>query len=133
MLRSPRAIALFCAIAFVPVVLFLGAWWLFWLLVEADALLARRGPILLLSLGAVLLFLAAQHFAFVQAMNRTYGPFVRIALRARGTPVCLNCGQLLAATAARCPECGAEEARRSPAGAPAAEGDREAAPTQGAG
>lgn len=119
MLRSPRAIALFCAIAFVPVVLLLGAWWLVRSLLEPDAVFARREPLLLLSLATFLLFLTAQHFAFVLAMNRTYGPFVRIALRARGTPICLGCGQLLAANADRCPECGAAQDSRPSCPSPA--------------
>lgn len=106
MLRSPKAIALFCAIAFLPVILFSGAWWLLWTVVEPDTLLARRGSLLLFSLLLLGIFLVAQHLAFVVAMNRTYGPYVRRALVERGTPVCLRCGQLLAGSSDRCPECG---------------------------
>ena len=61
-------------------------------------------------LAAVILSLAyllLQHVAFMVAMRRTYVPFVRHALAARGNPVCLSCGHLLdPGRAETCPECG---------------------------
>ena len=67
-----------------------------------------RGPSAIATLLATLVpFAVAQHLAFVQAMNLTYGPFVRKAIDRRGTPACLRCGQLLGPVPGpACPECG---------------------------
>ena len=106
MLGSPRAIAGFCAISFPPVAIPVAAAIAGgWLAGEPRGL----GSIAGLSIYAVVVgvYLLAQHLAFMLAIDRTYLPFVRDALRERGVPVCRRCGHRLLADAPRCPECGA--------------------------
>jgi len=57
-------------------------------------------------------YLLLQHLAFMVAMRRTYVPFVRVALAARGMPVCMACGHLLdPGRPETCPECGHDAPR----------------------
>ena len=107
MLRSPWAVGGFLALAFLPLVGLLLAWWWLGFLDSEDPALAH-GPSAIATLLATLVpFAVAQHLAFVQAMNLTYGPFVRKAIDRRGTPACLRCGQLLGPVPGpACPECG---------------------------
>lgn len=60
------------------------------------------------SMAAVLVvWLGAQHFFFVYAMQRWYAPFVRREIARRGTPMCDRCGHRLPPSPpAACPECG---------------------------
>lgn len=105
MLRSPRAIGGFCAISFPPVAIPVAAALVGgWLSGEPRGLHSFAG----LSLYAIAIaaYLLAQHLAFMLAIDRTYLPFVRDALRERGVPLCRGCGHRLLADAARCPECG---------------------------
>ena len=68
---------------------------------------ARRPFLWPLMLLLAPLYLLLQHIAFSIAMKRTYIPFVRAALTARGHPTCIACGHLLGpATPTNCPECG---------------------------
>ena len=62
----------------------------------------------LTSMAAVLVvWLGAQHFFFVYAMQRWYAPFVRHEIARRGTPMCARCGHRLPPSPpAVCPECG---------------------------
>ncbi len=105
MLRSPRAIAGFCAISFPPVAIPIGAAIAGdWLSGEPRGLDSAAGLALY---GLVIAtYLLAQHLAFMQAIDRTYLPFVRDALAERGMPVCRRCGHRLHAAGVACPECG---------------------------
>lgn len=105
MLRSPAAVLGFCGWSLLPLLpLLLAAGAAGWLGGEPRGLATSAGrTITLLVLAGYLLL---QHLAFVQAIDRTYLPFVRRALVARGRAVCLACGQPLHAGASRCPECG---------------------------
>jgi hypothetical protein len=107
MLRSPRAVLGFCVISLLPVAALALFWWVMGWLDPADPLLARGREAAVVAAVTFLGFLLLQHLAFVQAMERTYIPFVREAMRCRGVPVCLACGQRLALGQADCPECGA--------------------------
>jgi len=105
MLRSPAAILGFCAWSLLPLVPLLAASFAAgWISGEPRGLADASGWTL--TLLAVLVYLLLQHLAFVRAIDRTYLPFVRRALVARGRPVCLACGQPLHAAGVRCPECG---------------------------
>ncbi|MGA1468489.1 MAG: hypothetical protein ACO38V_12690 [Phycisphaerales bacterium] len=109
MLRSPAAVAGFCGWSFLPLVpLLAGAWAAGWFTGEPRGLSTPAG--LSIYGVAVLAYLLLQHLAFVRAIDRTYLPFVRDALRLRGIPVCRACGHRLAPGATRCPECGLEAA-----------------------
>jgi hypothetical protein len=107
MLRSPAAVGGFLAIAFLPLVGLLAAWWWLGFLDAEDPALARGAATVGILLATLVPFAIVQHLAFVQAMNLTYGPFVRRAIDRRGTPTCLRCGQLLGPDPGpACPECG---------------------------
>ncbi len=110
MLRSPKAIVLFCVISGWPVLALVLAWWTMGFLDENNPILSRGTVGIAAALGSFVVFLVLQHMAFVSAMHRTYGPFVRRALCGRGTPVCLACGHLLTPNGGlnglACPECG---------------------------
>ncbi len=113
MLRRPRDIAIFTAISMVPVLTLFAA-------VEVFPEFLRTGSAnpgnIMLELQSLLLrviavgvgFLAVQHVAFMIAIELTYTPHVRAAIRDRGVPVCLRCGHLLPPNdpEAPCPECG---------------------------
>jgi hypothetical protein len=112
MLRSPAAVLGFCGWSFLPLVPLLGAAWAAgWFSGEPRGLSTPAG--LAMYGVAVVAYLLLQHFAFIRAIDRTYLPFVRDALRLRGIPVCRRCGHRLASAASRCPECGAESAADS--------------------
>jgi hypothetical protein len=112
MLRSPRAVVLFFLWSGWPIVALLGLWWIAGFLDPEDPLLLR-GPLwLATAAGSFLVFLLVQHVAFVAAMDRTYGPFVREVLVLRGVPICRSCGHLLGADQRACGECG--EQREAP-------------------
>ena len=105
MLRDWRACWTFVWISLLPVPLLVGS-----VLCLAEALrIAQRVPDAWF-LGAGICgaaYLVLQHLAFMVAMRRTYVPFVRHALAARGNPVCMACGHLLGpARPETCPECG---------------------------
>ena len=69
---------------------------------------SRLSAALGVGLAVMLAYMLLQHVAFSIAMRRTYVPFVRRALTARGHPTCVACGHLLGPRAsAACPECGA--------------------------
>ena len=60
-----------------------------------------------LALVGLVTYLFLQHVAFAAAMRRTYIPFFRTALCARGHHTCIACGHLLGPQPpAACPECG---------------------------
>lgn len=105
MLRSPSAIAEFCAWSLLPLgPLLLAAWAAGWIGGEPRGLGSPWG---LATYAAVVLgYLLLQHLAFVKAIDRTYLPFVRLALCDSGIPVCRGCGHRLDASAIRCSECG---------------------------
>ena len=108
MLRDWRACWSFTWISLIPAVLFVGAVRLA-VVDDQGRALGSLSPTTQLALGLALvpLYLLLQHVAFSIAMKRTYIPFVRAALTARGHPTCIACGQLLGpATPAKCPECG---------------------------
>ena len=105
MLRSPAAVLGFCGWSLLPLApLLAAAFAAGWISGEPRGLADASGWTL--TLLAVLVYLVLQHLAFVRAIERTYLPFVRLALVARGRPVCLACGQPLHAEGVRCPECG---------------------------
>jgi len=107
MLRSPGAVTGFLAIGFLPLGLLVAAWWALGFLDADDPVLARGPQAVAIALASFAAFAVLQHLAFVQAMNLTYGPFVRRAIDRRGTPACLRCGQLLGPDPGpACPECG---------------------------
>lgn len=113
MLRSPRAMVAFLVVSLWPVVVLLAAWWLLGFLDENNPFLTQSSVGLVTAAATFGGFLLLQHVAFSQALVGSYAPFVRRALRERGTPVCVGCGQLLGSAAAgdgteptRCPECG---------------------------
>lgn len=109
MLRSPAAVLGFCGWSFLPLgPLLAAAWAAGWIAGEPRGL--STAPGLAMYGVAILAYLLLQHLAFMRAIDRTYLPFVRDALRQRGIPVCRRCGQRLAPGSARCPECGAEAA-----------------------
>ncbi len=113
MLASPRAVLGFCLLSGWPVLLLIGSWWLLRLLDESQQLAGGSVAVLATMAATLLAFLVVQHLAFVVAMNRTYGPFVRRAMNERGTPVCPACGHLLPPQRSAgtphslCSECGA--------------------------
>ncbi|MGA1400236.1 MAG: hypothetical protein ACO38P_07605, partial [Phycisphaerales bacterium] len=114
MLRSPSAIAGFCGWSFLPLVpLMAAAWAAGWFTGEPRGLASPAG-LAMYGLAAVA-YLLLQHVAFIRAIDRTYLPFVRDALRLRGIPVCRGCGHRLSEGTSRCPECG----RMGPPGSPA--------------
>ena len=110
MLRHPRDMVVFTIVSMVPVVAYAAFVAAFPALFTANALVQSEvNQLLLVSLATFLVWAIAQHVAFVQAMEMTYVPHVRTALRRRGIPVCLRCGHLLPPKTpnAACPECGA--------------------------
>jgi hypothetical protein len=114
MLRHPRDIAIFTVISMLPVLGLLG-------LAELFPAFLGSGPatpgnpmielqsLLLRVIAVAVVFLALQHVAFMIAMDLTYIPHVRAAIRDRGVPLCPRCGHLLPPDApdAACSECGA--------------------------
>ncbi|MBL9147823.1 MAG: hypothetical protein JNM94_03935 [Phycisphaerae bacterium] len=112
MLRSPRAIASFCVLSLLPTLVLVAGI----LVVEATTkdlagiLSTTGGLVAALVVGAA--YLLVQHVTFVVAMNRSYGPFVRSAMRNRGIRVCERCGHLLPPSGlpSTCGECGAHAA-----------------------
>ena len=113
MLRSPKAVVGFLLLSIWPMAVLLIALRLLGLSgPQPVVVLATPLP---LAAGAATLvgFLFLQHLAFSMALTRTYTPFVRRAIRERGTPICMGCGQLLrGASGQRCPECGHDEGPR---------------------
>ena len=112
MLRSPRACIAFVAIAIIPTAVFAICSSFFEQILTGRDAATGTGVFIVLGC-AVAVWLVTQHVAFVIAMERTYGPFVRTELRARGTSVCLHCGHLIDASGMipshdvrSCPECG---------------------------
>lgn len=113
MLHDWRACWTFVWISLLPVPLVMAAV----LCLARSQLIGATHPDAWLAAAAAAAFayLVLQHFAFMVAMRRTYVPFVRIALAARGTPVCMRCGHLLGPSRPEtCPECG-HDARRGDA------------------
>ncbi|MFO0826617.1 MAG: hypothetical protein U0572_00580 [Phycisphaerales bacterium] len=108
MLRSPGAVLDFLAIAMPPVVALVAIWWGMEMATGQRSWFVESDRGLLTAFAMLVAFGVIQHLAFVQAMNRTYGPFVRIAMRSQGIDVCLQCGHLLPPSASpeRCGECG---------------------------
>lgn len=106
MLRDWRACWTFVWISLVPVPVLVLA------VVPATSAFAGPAARLSVALGvglvALLAYMLLQHVAFSIAMRRTYVPFVRRALTARGHPTCVSCGHLLGpGEPPACPECGA--------------------------
>ena len=109
MLRTPRDVVEFTAISLVPVAcLFLATLLLPSLFTASSSVPGSFERLTWVLLVTALLFLPFQHVAFVVAMQRTYVPHVRRALGRVGTPVCLDCGNLLDPSdpGSECPECG---------------------------
>jgi hypothetical protein len=107
MLRSPRAIVGFVALSMWPVGVLIAALWLLGFWGDRNPFVRPSVLSVVGGLASFLGFLLLQHIAFSQALSRTYAPFVRMAMRLRGTPVCLHCGHLLLGSVGeRCPECG---------------------------
>lgn len=97
MLRSPSAITSFMLLSLWPVALLLATWWLLGFLDDNNPFLTRSSTGLATAAATFLGFLLLQHVAFSQALIVSYAPFVRRAIRARGTPVCVHCGHVLGA------------------------------------
>ena len=71
---------------------------------------ARAG--LVAGVCLLVLYFPLQHWAFWVAMRRSYMPFVRAALCARGHHTCIACGHLLGPQPPpACPECGSAPPR----------------------
>jgi uncharacterized membrane protein YqaE (UPF0057 family) len=71
---------------------------------------ARAG--LVIGICLLVAYFPLQHWAFWVAMRRSYIPFVRQALCARGHHTCIACGHLLGPEPPLdCPECGAATPR----------------------
>ena len=107
MLKSFRAVAFFLIITLAPITVFVFLFELFGPL--SFGITAGQPKIIAImaaQLGLMLAFLLVQHCAFVLAMSITYVPFVRQAIRNRGTPICIQCGHLLATLSSQCSECG---------------------------
>ena len=104
MLRSWRDTGLFVLISLVPVGLLL----LVLLVVPLEIPPAGIAPssFLLLVLSFLLVFYLVQHVAFMVAMEFTYTPHVRAAIRRQGIPICIGCGHLQHSMSDFCPECG---------------------------
>jgi hypothetical protein len=104
MLRVPRDLVVFTVISILPVLGLFAATELF-----PTFFSGAPDEILVRLVAICLLFFPVQHVAFMIAMDLTYTPHVRAAIRERGVPVCLRCGHLLPPNApdASCPECGA--------------------------
>ena len=107
MLKSFRAVSVFLIISLTPITLFVI---LFEFIGPLGIDQTGGGPnlttLVTTQLGLMIAYLCVQHMAFVIAMNITYVPYVRQAIRDRGTPICLECGHLLASDSSRCTECG---------------------------
>lgn len=104
MLRDWKACWTFTWISLLPVPVLVAS-----VVTSTRGVVASRGGGGWLGLGLLLFaaYLLLQHVAFAEAMRRTYVPFVRRALNARGHPTCRACGHLLGPAApAACPECG---------------------------
>ena len=104
MLRSVRDTGLFLLISFVPVGVLLLILSVFPLTFDVSG--GVSGSIIILVLLGLLVFYLVQHVAFMIAMELTYIPHVRNAIRQRGVPICQQCGQLLHSDSVTCPECG---------------------------
>ena len=104
MLRVPRDLVLFTVISILPVLGLFAATELF-----PTFFSGAPDEIVVRLVAICLLFLPLQHVAFMIAMDLTYTPHVRAAIRDRGVPVCLRCGHLLPPDApdVACSECGA--------------------------
>ena len=104
MLRSYRDMGLFMLISLIPIILVEII-----LFFQPITFVGVAGPtlsaIILLLLG-VFIFCICQHVAFMIAIEKTYTPYVRRAIRDNGTPICIGCGHLLDTNAKTCPECG---------------------------
>ena len=110
MLRRPRDIVVFTVVSLIPAAAYAAFITAFPALFTANALVpAEVDRLLAVSLATLLVWGIAQHLAFMQAMDMTYVPHVRTALRHRGVPVCLRCGHLLPPETpdVACSECGA--------------------------
>ncbi|OUU95089.1 MAG: hypothetical protein CBC35_02980 [Planctomycetes bacterium TMED75] len=104
MLRSFRDTGLFLLISLIPVAILLLMLSVFPL--TFDATTGVSGSIVILLLLGLLAFYLVQHVAFMVAMDLTYTPHVRNAIRRQGVPICQHCGQLLHTDDVTCPECG---------------------------
>ena len=104
MLKSPTAVIGFMAIALVPLFLY----WIVFALTGPLTFDGTSNPLVIsgILLSGMLVFLIFQHVAFMIAMNLTYVPFVRREISSRGTPICIECGHLLAERNDTCSECG---------------------------
>jgi hypothetical protein len=110
MLKQPRDLVISSLVALIPTGTLATVLWL--------ARPHRRGSVLqgltndqtvllLVVVGVVVAWLAAQHLFFVYSMQRWYAPYVRRELCRRGFPMCERCGHRLSQeTPASCPECG---------------------------
>jgi len=107
MLRDWRACLAFVWISLIPAPLLF--------LLPALAMLdwdGRSPAAPALALVGLVVYLFLQHVAFAAAMRRTYVPFVRAALCARGHHACIACGHLLGPQPPpACPECGSAPPR----------------------
>ncbi|MCH2161348.1 MAG: hypothetical protein MK085_05695 [Phycisphaerales bacterium] len=107
MLKSFRAVAIFLVITLAPIILVVILFELFGpLSFNIAAGQPNLTAIIAAQIGLLLAFLCVQHVAFVAAMSLTYVPFVRQAIRNQGTPICIQCGHLLATLSSQCSECG---------------------------
>lgn len=106
MLRSARDVGLFMLISFIPVGVLLLVLSIFPL--SFDPMSPASSSIISLVLLGLLVFYLIQHVAFMVAIDLTYTPYVRSAIRRTGTPICQRCGQLLHDDGASCPECGGQ-------------------------
>ena len=104
MLRSARDVGLFMLVSFIPVGVLLLVLSFFPL--SFDPMSPTSNSIISLILLGLLVFYLIQHVAFMIAIDLTYTPYVRSAIRRTGTPICQSCGQLLHDDVASCPECG---------------------------
>lgn len=104
MLKSPTAVIGFMVIAMIPLCLY----WLVFALTGPLTFDGGGNPLIIsgILLSGMLVFLIAQHIAFMIAIDLTYVPFVRREISARGTPICIGCGHLLAEADDNCSECG---------------------------
>ena len=106
MLRSPKAIALFCIITLLPIGACTAISEVANPFVWDGATQELLTSILPLFTAFLFVFLIIQHICFVIAMNITYVPFVRDAIQAKGIPICKACGHLLGKQSELCGECG---------------------------
>ena len=107
MLKSATAVSVFMAIALIPLFLY----WFIFALTGPLTFDGNKNPLIIsgILLSGMLVFLIAQHIAFMIAIDLTYVPFVRREICSRGTPICIECGHLLAEKNDVCSECGKQE------------------------